>query len=78
MLYGSDDRYFAFKALPYGGEHDHYDRLALSFKAFGKNLVLKKTHAIPKKGLENAFHHVYVFRKVIPELLDEEEEEEEQ
>lgn len=47
------------------------------FKAFGKRLVLKKTQTIPKVGLENAFHHVYVFRKVIPELLDEEEEEEE-
>ena len=38
MLHGSDERYFAFKALPYGGEHDHYDRLSISFDAFGKNL----------------------------------------
>ncbi len=26
-----------FKATPYGGEHDHYDRLSLSLMAFGKN-----------------------------------------
>ena len=36
VLHGSDERYFLFKASPYGGEHDHYDRLALSFSAFGK------------------------------------------
>lgn len=35
MLYGSDDRYLLFKAMPYGEEHDHYDRLAISFDAFG-------------------------------------------
>ena len=44
------------------------------FKAFGNNLLLTKTAQIPKFGLENAFHYVYVFRKVIPELLDEEED----
>ena len=36
VLHGSEERYFLFKASPYGGEHDHYDRLALSFSAFGK------------------------------------------
>lgn len=35
MLYGSDDRYLFFKAMPYGEEHDHYDRLSISFDAFG-------------------------------------------
>ena len=36
VLRGSCDNYFAFKAFPYGGEHDHYDRLSISFNAFGK------------------------------------------
>ncbi len=36
VLRGSNDGYFAFKAFPYGGEHDHYDRLSVSFSAFGK------------------------------------------
>ena len=30
--------YFAFKAFPYGGEHDHYDRLGISFDAFGADI----------------------------------------
>lgn len=38
LLHGTEDRYFAFKALPYGGEHDHYDRLSISFDAFGAAL----------------------------------------
>lgn len=38
VVYGSDDRYLLFKNLPYGGEHDHYDRLAISFCAFEKNV----------------------------------------
>ena len=36
VLRGSDDRTLLYKALPYGGEHDHYDRLALAFYAFGR------------------------------------------
>ena len=35
VIRGSDERMLLFKATPYGGEHDHYDRLALSFRAFG-------------------------------------------
>lgn len=35
IINGSDDRYLFFKASPYGGEHDHYDRLAVSFSAYG-------------------------------------------
>ena len=35
IVRGSDDRMLLLKATPYGGEHDHYDRLALSFRAFG-------------------------------------------
>ena len=38
LLHGTEDRYFAFKALPYGGEHDHYDRLGISFDAFGADV----------------------------------------
>lgn len=38
VLRGSGDRYLAFKALPYGGEHDHYDRLSISFGAFGEGV----------------------------------------
>lgn len=38
IIHGSEDRHFLFKALPYGGEHDHYDRLAISFSAFGKDI----------------------------------------
>ena len=39
MLYGSDNRYLLFKAFPYGGEHDHYDRLGISFDAFDAKLA---------------------------------------
>ena len=35
ILHGTEGRTLLFKATPYGGEHDHYDRLALSFDAFG-------------------------------------------
>lgn len=35
IINGSDERYLFFKASPYGGEHDHYDRLAISFSAYG-------------------------------------------
>ncbi len=38
VIHGSNERHFLFKALPYGGEHDHYDRLAISFSAFGKDI----------------------------------------
>ena len=38
ILYGTDHRYLLFKGLPYGGEHDHYDRLGISFHAFGKKM----------------------------------------
>jgi len=36
MVHGSEDRYLMLKAMPYGGEHDHYDRLGISFSAFGR------------------------------------------
>ncbi|MBR7112319.1 MAG: heparinase II/III family protein [Clostridia bacterium] len=39
-LHGTDDRYLIFKALPYGGEHDHYDRLSISFDAFDAGLCV--------------------------------------
>lgn len=38
IIHGSDSRYLMLKATPYGGEHDHYDRLSVSFSAFGKKL----------------------------------------
>ena len=38
LLHGTEDRYFVLKAMPYGGEHDHYDRLGISFDAFGAEL----------------------------------------
>lgn len=38
ILHGSDERYFMLKATPFGGEHDHYDRLSVSFSAFDKKL----------------------------------------
>ncbi len=38
LIHGTNERTFLFKASPYGGEHDHYDRLAISFSAFGKDV----------------------------------------
>jgi hypothetical protein len=35
-LIGPDGRYLLFKHAPFGGEHDHYDRLGIHFMAFGK------------------------------------------
>ncbi len=36
VLRGSQGRYLLFKHDTYGGEHDHYDRLAISYMAYGK------------------------------------------
>ena len=36
ILHGSQGRYLLFKHDTYGGEHDHYDRLGISYMAFGK------------------------------------------
>ncbi|MDO5417754.1 MAG: heparinase II/III family protein [Lachnospiraceae bacterium] len=36
ILRGSDGRYLLFKHDRYGGEHDHYDRLGISYQAYGK------------------------------------------
>ena len=35
LIRRKDDGYLFFKAFPYGGEHDHYDRLGIAFDAFG-------------------------------------------
>ena len=35
ILHGKDDRFLLVKHSPYGGEHDHYDRLGLHFMAYG-------------------------------------------
>ena len=37
-IHGEDGRNLLFKATPFGGEHDHYDRLGVHFTAFGKNV----------------------------------------
>ena len=39
ILRGRDDRYLLFKHDSYGGEHDHYDRLALSYLAYGRRIA---------------------------------------
>ncbi len=36
---GSDRRFLLIKHAPFGGEHDHYDRLAISFEAFGDRIA---------------------------------------
>ena len=36
ILRGTDGRYLLLKHDTYGGEHDHYDRLGISYMAFGK------------------------------------------
>lgn len=36
VLRGPDERYLLFKHDRYGGEHDHYDRLGISYLAYGK------------------------------------------
>lgn len=38
ILRGKDDRYLLFKHDSYGGEHDHYDRLDISYLAYGKRI----------------------------------------
>lgn len=38
-LHGPDDRFLLVKHSPFGGEHDHYDRLALHFLAFGRYIL---------------------------------------
>lgn len=38
VLRGENGRYLLFKHDSYGGEHDHYDRLSLSWIAFGKSV----------------------------------------
>ena len=38
VLRGKDMRYLLVKHSRFGGEHDHYDRLGLSFSAFGDNM----------------------------------------
>ncbi|MDR2025221.1 MAG: heparinase II/III family protein [Hungatella sp.] len=38
VLRGKDGRYLLFKHDRYGGEHDHYDRLGISYLAYGKRI----------------------------------------
>ncbi len=37
---GAEQRYLLVKHAPYGGEHDHYDRLSIGFSAFGQQMAL--------------------------------------
>jgi len=39
VIYGTEMRFLLMKNMPYGGEHDHYDRLAISLEAFDRPLV---------------------------------------
>jgi len=56
MLRGSDDRYLCFKATPFSGEHDHYDRLSVSFDAFNMNL---STDFGTASGYGSPYHYSY-------------------
>ena len=38
ILRGRQGRYLLVKHSPFGGEHDHYDRLGISFSAFGDQM----------------------------------------
>lgn len=39
VIRGEDKRYLLFKHSPYGGEHDHYDRLGIAYLAHGKRIA---------------------------------------
>jgi len=39
LIYGTEKRFLMMKNMPYGGEHDHYDRMAISLEAFDRPLV---------------------------------------
>lgn len=39
VLRGKQGRYLLFKHDTYGGEHDHYDRLGVSYQAYGKKIA---------------------------------------
>lgn len=56
LIHGSDQRTFLLKAAPYGGEHDHYDRLAISFSAFGKDVCSDLGTA---SGYSAPLHYAY-------------------
>lgn len=38
-MHGAQERFLLVKHSPYGGEHDHYDRLGLHFMAFGEYII---------------------------------------
>lgn len=56
ILRGSEKRYLCFKASPFAGEHDHYDRLSLSFDAFGRNACMDFGTAA---GYGSPYHYSY-------------------
>ena len=56
MIRGSDNRYLCFKALPFAGEHDHYDRLSISFDAFDMKI---STDFGTSSGYGSPYHYSY-------------------
>lgn len=56
IIRGSDHRFFLLKAAPYGGEHDHYDRLSISFSAFQKDVCADLGTA---SGYSAPLHYAY-------------------
>ena len=38
-FYGKDGRFLLVKHSPFGGEHDHYDRLGIQYMAYGKDIL---------------------------------------
>ncbi|MDR1665046.1 MAG: heparinase II/III-family protein, partial [Clostridiales bacterium] len=38
-MLGPDGRFLLVKHSPFGGEHDHYDRLGIHFMGFGKSII---------------------------------------
>lgn len=55
ILRGKEGRYLLFKHDRYGGEHDHYDRLGISYQAYGKAIA----HDIGTTGYGAIMHYDY-------------------
>lgn len=39
VIRGNDKKYFLFKHSPFAGEHDHYDRLNIMYRAYGDRIL---------------------------------------
>lgn len=55
VLRGKNDRYLLIKHSPFGGEHDHYDRLGISFLAYGNKIA----HDLGTTGYGAKMHYDY-------------------